>query len=205
MVNLGLVPRYTKKTAYCGKCGRNLFPTEFDKNTMKPNFCRWCGEKINWGYMKLSEMERTIRQLVSEEDEKQFKKLNHLKVVHSEDQQGELVNVGYVLKIDWGEVNISPCPEATLEFLRKELCCQWIEAVPAPDGYIIVDEEYLLNNPPNRNILASRYSGNRLNGTAVLVNVWDDDFIPYTKLEAEILAEKIKCINDNDTNKCYNK
>ena len=111
----------------------------------------------------------------------------------------------YVIKIENFKVTLVPCETITLDFLREQIGCQWMEPVPAPDGYLIVDEEFLLKNPPDRNILASRYSGNRLNGTAVLVNVWDDDFIPYTKLEAEILAEKIKCINDNDINKCYNK
>ena len=111
----------------------------------------------------------------------------------------------YVIKIENFKVTLLPCETITLDFLREQIGCQWIEPVPAPDGYLIVDEEFLLKNPPDRNILASRYSGNRLNGTAVLVNVWDNDFIPYTKPEAEILAEKIKCINDNDTNKCYNK
>ena len=111
----------------------------------------------------------------------------------------------YVIKIENFKVTLLPCETITLDFLREQIGCQWMEPVPAPDGYLIVDEEFLLKNPPNRNILASRYSGNRLNGTAVLVNVWDDDFIPYTKPEAENLAEKIKRINDNDTNKCYNK
>lgn len=107
----------------------------------------------------------------------------------------------YVIKIENFKVTLLPCETITLDFLREQIGCQWVEAIPAPDGYLIVDEEYLLNNPPNRNVLASRYSCNRLNGTAVLVNVWDSDFIPYTKQEAEFLAEKIKHFNDINVDK----
>lgn len=98
----------------------------------------------------------------------------------------------FVIKIEKFKAALVPCETISLDFLREQVGCQWIEAIPAPDGYIIVDEEYLLNNPPNRNILASRYAHTRLNGTAILVNVWDCDFIPFTADEAENILKKLK-------------
>lgn len=44
-------PKYTERTAYCGKCGDNLLHTSFDRKH-KPRFCRNCGEEINWAYLK---------------------------------------------------------------------------------------------------------------------------------------------------------
>ena len=109
--------------------------------------------------------------------------------------------MGYALKIQSNKVDLVEVNKVDLKFLREQIGCQWVEAIPCPDGYVVVDEEYLLNNPPSINIIASKITNAFVNGTALLLNTNESDFVPFVKAEAIEIQEKLLSGNDRNTNK----
>ena len=109
--------------------------------------------------------------------------------------------MGYAIKICPDKVDLLEVNEIDLKFLREQIGCMWIEEIPSPYGYVIVDEEYLLNHPPCVNTIASNITGEFVNGIAILLDATESDFVPYSKEEAEQIREKLLATNDSTTNK----
>lgn len=109
--------------------------------------------------------------------------------------------MGYALKIQSNKVDLVEIDKVDLKFLREQIGCQWVEAIPCPYGYVVVDEEYLLNNPPSINLIASKITNAFVNGIALLLDTNESDFIPFSNSEAKQIKEKLLSNNDSKSNK----
>lgn len=197
MQTKGTIPKYEEYKTSCGKCGENLFPTEYDR-FHKPKYCRNCGEKIDWSYLKSPNPNADKIIAENEHAWEAYKKLHHLNVNKLHERAP---NLQYVLKINFNTIELVEAKKIDLPFLREQIGCQWVEAIPCPYGYVVGDEEYCLHHPPARNLIASRLVRMKLNGICLLVDVKESDFVPFSREEAEEIREKLLVSNDTKLNK----
>ena len=185
MQTKGTFPKYEEHKTSCGKCGANLFPTEYDR-FHKPKYCRNCGEKVNWAYFR--KPNPSIEALIARN--RVLSRPHQTINTTTNEVKGE-PSMGYVLKLDFNRVELVEAKKIDLPFLREQIGCQWVEAIPCPYGYVVGDEEYCLHHPPARNLIASRLTQMKLNGICLLVDVKESDFVPFSKEEAEEIREKL--------------
>ena len=188
----GTFPKYEATQISCGKCGAILISND----SLKPKSCRECGEKVNWAYFR--KPNPSIEALIARN---RVLSRPHLTINTTINEVKGEPSMGYVLKLDFNRVELVEVKEIDLPFLREQIGCQWVEAIPCPYGYIVGDEEYCLHHPPARNLIASRLAQIKLNGICLLVDVKESDFVPFSKEEAEEIREKLLVSNDTKLNK----